>query len=135
MLLFSLNISLFSTDGNARVPAGFIMANVPRVRSRMRAHLCTPAYWYAGMRACNYLRVSPPPLFLRLHSPIRAGKCTHNYRQEGAIINLGITPQTYMPRRIPSRDISRRSEGFLDSLTLKWRKSQENDLILHSIHN
>jgi len=128
MLLFSLNISLFSTDGNARVPAGFIMANVPWVRPRMRAHLCTLAYWYAGMRACNYLRASPPPLFHRPYPPIRADECTHNYLQEGAIINLGITPQTYMPRCIPSRDIPRRGEDFrfLDPLILKWKNNREN---------
>lgn len=124
------NIATFSagnrTGGKARAFADGIhygkCTNFDPVCERAYARLHTDTRECA--RAITYEAPGVPPPGRSL-APIQAlYEYTHNYRQEGAIINLGITPQTYMPRRVPSRDIPRRGEGFrfLGSLPLTTRK-------------
>lgn len=115
-----------NTSGKcARVPAGFIMANVPRVQARARAR--TYARLHTDTRECARAityepagslpsRPSPavplasaptPPLLLR---DLRADRESVHIITGGkarAIINLGITPQTYMRTSAASAGHSR----------------------------
>lgn len=137
MLLFSLNVfhefsasTRARADGSARVPAGFIMANAPRVRPHMRERAY--ARLHTDTRECARAITHEPPRSSSARNPPARAAIVHIITaREGAIINLGITPQTYMPRRAPSWDTPFRGEGFyLWKATLESEKKRgKHDLM------